>query len=68
MSQSNQCVECKHFMSLLDDDEVKSDRLERTAQSCQAYPEGIPLRIITGQHDHRKAFEDDQGIRFERLS
>ena len=32
---------------------------------CEAYPDGIPATILSGNHDHTKPFEDDQGILFE---
>lgn len=34
--------------------------------TCLAYPEGIPIEIATGQHDHRRPFEGDRGIRWEK--
>ena len=35
-------------------------------QSCLAYPKGIPQAILTGQHDHRKPYRGDGGVRFEK--
>jgi hypothetical protein len=32
---------------------------------CPAFPQGIPDEIWIGGFDHRKAFKEDQGIRFE---
>lgn len=32
---------------------------------CKAYPDGIPVDIITGKHDHTKPFPGDNGVRYE---
>ncbi len=49
-----QCASCKHF-----------DRENRRSNTCSAFPNGIPLPIIQGDHDHRESFPGDNGIRFE---
>ena len=48
--QSTQCAECKHYQGVL---------------TCDAYPEGIPEKILTGEHDHAEPFDGDQGVMFE---
>jgi hypothetical protein len=49
-----QCIECK--------------RLKITkGVRCEAFPEGIPDEIITGEHDHTEPYPGDNGIRFEPL-
>jgi len=48
------CNRCRH---------VSNDGL-----TCEAFPEGIPAEILTGKHDHTKAFPGDGGIRFRRWS
>lgn len=50
------CFDCKHL------DEFSFDPLK-----CQAFPEGIPEEILTGEHDHSKPFEGDNGIQFEPI-
>ena len=35
--------------------------------SCEAFPEGIPMEIFTGEHDHTEPFKGDKGIRFEPI-
>lgn len=34
---------------------------------CEAFPGGIPEKIIVGEHDHKKPFKGDNGIRFEQI-
>ena len=49
---AGKCNRCRH---------VSNDGL-----TCEAFPEGIPAEILTGKHDHTKAFPGDGGIRFRR--
>jgi hypothetical protein len=44
------CDKCKHILFGL---------------NCKAYPDGIPEKILNGEHDHRKPYENDKGIQFE---
>jgi hypothetical protein len=49
---NTQCFNCKHYRGIF---------------RCDAYPDrDIPDAIFTGEHDHTKPFEGDQGIRFSR--
>ena len=45
-----QCEKCKHG---------------RVPGKCDAFPDGVPLEIAAGEHDHRVPFPGDNGIRFE---
>ena len=45
-----QCGDCMNY-----------DTMER---NCTAFPDGIPASILRGDHDHRKTFPGDKGIRF----
>jgi hypothetical protein len=47
-----QCPDCLHY---------------RGDFKCEAFPEGIPEEIYTGEHDHTLGFKGDNGIRFESL-
>jgi len=45
--QSDQCITCAQLL---------------IANTCKAFPDGIPYEIISGKHDHREPFEGDNGI------
>ena len=48
----SQCFNCLHLLKNV---------------SCAAFPERIPLDIRTNEHDHRKPYPGDNGIRFEPI-
>ncbi len=50
--QSNQCNRCDRYRGDL---------------TCEAFPDGIPTEIVTGQHDHRQPYAGDNGLRFVKL-
>lgn len=52
MSQSFQCVSCKHYTGLW---------------TCKAFPspDRIPAEIATGHFDHSEPYPGDHGIRYE---
>lgn len=51
-----QCFTCKHL-----------NRENPAESTCTAFPKGIPLPILANKHDHRTAYPDDRGIRYERI-
>lgn len=49
MSTTAQCWRCVHYLGSCD---------------CEAYPDGIPEPILSGDADHRLPYRGDQGILF----
>lgn len=40
-------------------------RHRRSTWTCDAFPDGIPTRILTGAVDHTKPYFNDNGIQFD---
>ena len=47
------CGKCKHYIN--------------KKSACTAFPGGIPAEILEGEHDHRKPYPGDNGIRYEPI-
>lgn len=52
------CLTCVHL--------VRDD--ERRERFCKAFPDEIPLAIWSGENDHTRPFEGDNGIQYERIT
>lgn len=50
MTVGFQCLKCRHI---------------DFGKGCDAFPDGIPYDILSGQVDHSKPYPGDNGIRFE---
>ena len=50
-----QCWKCKHY------------RGPAGGETCAAFPDEIPDAILMYEHDHRKPYPGDNGIRFEAV-
>lgn len=51
-----QCLTCVHF---------HEKGLPGGFSGCEAFPEGIPFEIQTGDVDHSRPYPGDNGIRYE---
>ncbi len=63
MLEKPKCWErkCMHYIGV-----VQPDGTELTeTNSCDAFPNGIPLEIAYGDNDHTKPYPGDNGIQFE---
>jgi len=52
VTQSIQCISCRHYL---------------LGGRCDAFPDSIPEAIVIGEHDHREPYPGDHGIRFAPL-
>ncbi len=48
---SDQCMSCNHYIGNL---------------RCEAFKK-IPIKILTGEHDHSEPFRGDKGLRFVQM-
>ena len=55
MIRVSQCAYCVHCFP----------RDEKRGMACAAFPDGMPMEIPFGIHDHRDPYPGDNGIRFQ---
>lgn len=51
------CMGCRHYHDRNDE-----------GLTCDAFPNGIPAPIYMSEHDHRRPFKGDRGIRFDPVT
>jgi len=44
-----------------------SKKIDSKIFYCKAFPNDIPGKILTGEHDHTEPYEGDGGIQFEPI-
>jgi hypothetical protein len=54
------CRNCRHL------DWVPRDY--RFHATCAAFPEGVPIEIWNGDHDHRSPFPGDRGVHYAAMT
>ena len=52
MSTSGQCIGCKHYTMM---------------STCEAFPDKIPYKIISGQFIHTEPYPGDHGIMYDPI-
>lgn len=61
-----QCSTCIHFVGDMTDAEEGLSATDELA--CDAFPDGIPEDIQTGEFDHTQPHEGDHGITYQHYN
>lgn len=62
---SSQCFSCRHYTGWVESSAKINGAPPSHVCACRAFPKGIPDAITNDNHNHRRPYPGDQGIRWE---
>lgn len=65
---SAKCAECRHLRFDLVTKKHNEIADDNCTYACDAFPNGIPQKILEGRMNHHAPYPGDHGIRFESMT